>query len=75
MLFYHLDDCLHVLHMKILSPCKLGTNLGPFFLCLMSVAQQVADTVCSDDLKHEARGAINVNTTQDGQDGGRYSLR
>lgn len=30
------------------------TDLSPFFLRLVSVAQQVTDAVCSDDLKHEA---------------------
>lgn len=27
------------------------TNLGPFLLCLMSVAQQVTDAMCSDSLE------------------------
>lgn len=34
--------------------CHLHTNLQPLFLCLVSVAQQVTDTVCSDDLTREA---------------------
>lgn len=34
--------------------CNLHTNLSPLFLCLVSVAQQVTDTVCSDDLTREA---------------------
>lgn len=39
---------------KIHSPCHLHTNLSPFFLCLMSVAQQVTDTMCCDNLKYDA---------------------
>lgn len=29
------------------------TNLRPFFVCFVPVAQQVADAVCRDDLRQE----------------------
>lgn len=41
-----------VLHTSILP-----TNLSPFFLRLMPVAQQVTDTMCSDHLQHEQKSA------------------
>lgn len=41
----------------------LHTNLSPFFLCLMPVAQQVADTMCSDNLKREERNNESIQAS------------